>query len=116
MIRKRNLKGISQYLRRNQTDEEKKLWYGFLCDLPIQFHRQCIINSYVVDFCCPTKKIVIEIDGSQHYEKEIETKDKIRDYNLGELGYLVLHYSNFQINKEFDSVCNDIYYHLGLDK
>ncbi|MGN0812018.1 MAG: endonuclease domain-containing protein [Candidatus Coproplasma sp.] len=116
MIRNRKLKGISQHLRRNQTDEENKLWYGFLCDLPVQFHRQYIIESFVVDFCCPTKMVVIEIDGFQHYAlKSLENKDKMRDAKLAALGYTVLRYSNHEINKEFDSVCDTIYYHLNLD-
>ena len=115
MKRNSKLKDISQYLRRNQTDEERKLWYCFLTDLPVQFHRQYIIGSFVVDFCCPTKKIIIEVDGFQHYVfKSREDKDKIRDAKLSDLGYTVLRYSNQEINKEFRSVCDTIYYHLGL--
>ena len=116
MKRNRKLKGISQHLRSNQTGEESKLWYDFLCDLPVQFHRQFIIESFVVDFCCPSKKIVIELDGFHHYAfKSLEDKDKLRDLKLTELGYTVLRYTNHEINKEFEGVCNTIYNYLGLE-
>ncbi|MGN0804855.1 MAG: endonuclease domain-containing protein [Candidatus Coproplasma sp.] len=115
MIRNNKLKTISQNLRNNQTKEERRLWYCFLRDLPVQFHRQYVIGNYIVDFCCPTKKIIIELDGSQHYETLHENKDKIRDNDLNELGYIVLRYSNYLLHKKFKSVCEDIYSHLGLD-
>jgi very-short-patch-repair endonuclease len=94
------------------TEEERKLWYLFLKDLPIQVNRQKIFGKYIVDFYIPQCKIVIEIDGSQHYEEEGQTKDKARDSYLTALGITVLRYSNYQINMQFADVCENIYRYL----
>ena len=61
---------ISKVLRNNMTKEEKHLWYDFLKRLPVTFNRQKVIGKYVVDFCCASKKIIVELDGSQHYSDE----------------------------------------------
>jgi very-short-patch-repair endonuclease len=66
-------------LRKNMTKQERHLWYDFLKTLPITIHRQKVIGSYIVDFYCASKKIVIELDGSQHFENEGQEKDKLRD-------------------------------------
>lgn len=66
----------SQTLRRNMTKEERHLWYDFIKKLPVTFHRQKVINNYIVDFYCASAKIVIELDGSQHYFDEGIHKDK----------------------------------------
>ncbi len=65
-------------LRKNMTPEEKKLWYEFLKHLPYTFNRQYVFERYIVDFYCEEKKLVIEIDGSQHYEEGNIRKDAIR--------------------------------------
>jgi very-short-patch-repair endonuclease len=66
----KNLISNSKILRKNMTKEERKLWYQFLKKLPLTVHRQKIINNYIVDFYCAQAKIVIELDGSQHYEEK----------------------------------------------
>ncbi len=104
----------SQLLRKNMTKEESKLWFQFLKNLPITVHRQKMIDNYIVDFYCAKAKVVIELDGSQHYETEQEEKDRIRDTYLKNLGITVLRYSNRDINEKFKSICEDIYLHLGL--
>ena len=91
------------------TDEERKLWYTFLRALPVRFLRQKVIDGYIVDFYCAQAKLVVEIDGSQHYQERIEEKDVIRDRRLQEKGLLVVRFSNQQIHQEFQSVCEDIY-------
>ena len=91
------------------TKEEKRLWYDFLKDLSVPFHRQRVMGQYIVDFCCPAKKLVIELDGSQHYEEEAQKKDVERDKRLAEMGYTVKRYSNLDINQRFKDVCADIY-------
>ena len=63
-----NLTEYSKKLRREMTKEERHLWYDFLKPLPFTFHRQKVIGSYIVDFYCAKAKLVIELDGSQHYE------------------------------------------------
>lgn len=116
MNKKRNLKltHISRVLRKNMTKEEKRLWYDFLKKLPITFKRQKIIGEYVVDFCCDSKKVIIELDGFQHYEQKGLIKDSERDLYLESLGYQVLRYTNIEINKRFNDVCCDILKNVGL--
>ena len=94
------------------TKEERHLWYDFLKELPVTFNRQKVINNYIVDFYCASAKIVIELDGSQHYFDEGIRKDVIRDGNLSSLGLTVLRYSNDDINNSFESVCQDIFNNL----
>ncbi len=84
----------------------------FLKELPVTFHRQKVINNFVVDFYCASAKIVIELDGSQHYFNEGIEKDKARDNYLCSLGLTVLRYSNDDVNNSFESVCQDILNHL----
>jgi len=109
-----NMLKNSRELRSNQTKEEKKLWFQFLNKLPVRFWRQKVIENYIVDFCCPKQKLIIELDGSQHYWDGHAEKDVERDNFLNSLGYTVLRYSNRQVNSEFKSVCTDIYSHLNI--
>ena len=106
------LKPYAQKLRREMTPEEKRLWYQFLNQLPCRAKRQQIIRTFIVDFYIPSAKIVIEIDGSQHFEQEAQTKDHERDAALEQLGILVLRYSNSDINLRFRDVCMDILLHI----
>ncbi len=108
------LKHNARKLRSNMTDEERKLWYDFLCDLPLRIYRQKVIGNYIVDFYCRKNKTVIEIDGSQHYETDGVESDARRDKYLSSVGITVLRYSNNDVNNEFEAVCNDIYNRLGL--
>ncbi|MGN0547483.1 MAG: endonuclease domain-containing protein [Acutalibacteraceae bacterium] len=104
----------SQTLRKNMTKEERHLWYDFLKELPVNFNRQKVINNYIVDFYCASAKIVIELDGSQHYYDEGKEKDSKRDEFLSSLGLTVLRYSNDEVNNSFESVCQDIFNNLVL--
>jgi len=98
----------SQKLRKNMTKEEKHLWYDFLKQLPVTVNRQRKIGKYIVDFYISSHKIVIELDGSQHYEPENKERDTIRDGELANYGIRVLRYTNYEINSNFDGVCTDI--------
>lgn len=102
----------SQTLRKNMPKEERHLWYDFLKELPVTVHRQKVINNYIVDFYCASAKLVVEIDGSQHYFDEGKDKDLKRDEFLNSLGLTVLRYSNDDINNSFESVCQDIFNNL----
>jgi len=102
------LKPYAQKLRREMTREEQHLWYQFLKPQGIKAKRQQIINTFIVDFYIPSAKLVIEIDGSQHYEQEARMRDEERDAALDRLGLLVLRYSNSDINLRFRDVCQDI--------
>ncbi|MBO5912757.1 MAG: DUF559 domain-containing protein [Clostridia bacterium] len=94
------------------TEEERHLWYDFFKTLPITVNRQKVIGRYIVDFYCATSKIVVELDGSQHFEDTAQQQDKIRDDYLQSIGIKVLRYSNRDINLHFKDVCNDIYNHI----
>ena len=111
----KNLTHLSQRLRKEMTKEEKHLWYDFLKKLPITVNRQKIIGGFIVDFFIAEKRIVIEIDGSQHYEEEHSKADKERDSELFALGITVLRYTNSDINKRFRSVCDEILQKLELN-
>ena len=102
----------SQNLRKNMTKEERHLWYDFLKKLSVTIHRQKVIGNYIVDFYCGKAKLVIELDGSQHYEQSGIESDSERDKYLKSLGLTVLRYSNLDINRNFDSVCADIENHI----
>ena len=99
----------ARQLRKNMTKQECKLWYEFLRTLPCQFRRQKVIEKYIVDFYCAEKMIAIEIDGSQHYEEENVIKDAARTEFLNSKGVTVLRYTNLDIDKNFEGVCEDIY-------
>ena len=106
------LSGSARRLRREMTKEERHLWYDFLRELPVMVHRQKVIGSYIVDFYISQAKLVIELDGSQHYEQPGRQKDAQRDADLRALGLTVLRYSNADINYRFPGVCEDILDHL----
>ncbi len=95
-------------LRKNMTKEERHLWYDFLKSLPITVNRQKVIGNYIVDFYIASSKLVIEIDGSQHYEDKGAESDAKRDEYLKNKGIKVLRYSNLEINRKFESVCQEI--------
>ena len=101
-------------LRKNMTPEEKKLWYQFLKRLPLTVNRQKNIGDFIVDFYVASHRIVIELDGKQHGEAEAYQADKKRDSELLKLGITVVRYSNFDINKRFNIVCDELLNRLGL--
>lgn len=103
------LTGNSQRLRREMTKEERHLWYDFLKQLPVTVKRQNVFGQYIVDFYCASAKLVIELDGSQHFEDTGAAADRVRDEYLQGLGLRVKRYSNADVNQRFESVCSDIY-------
>ena len=108
MERNKNLTHLSQTLRRNPTKEEALLWNCFLKKYPLQFRRQYVIGEYIVDFYCHKAKLVIELDGSGHYEPETMEKDQIRTQYLESLELIVLRFTNLEIKKYFTAVCEKI--------
>ena len=110
----KDLKPYAQELRRNKnmTPQERKLWYHFLKDLPFPVKRQKIIGSYIADFYIPSGKLVIELDGSQHYTEEGKEYDSERDQYMHSLGITVLRYSNSDLTGNFAGVCENILAHL----
>ena len=102
---KHNLITLARNLRKNATRHENHLWYDFLRKYPVSFRRQRPIGGFIVDFYCKDAKIIIELDGSQHFEEKGISKDEKRTKTLENLGLTVLRFSNNDIDKEFDGVC-----------
>ena len=90
------------------TPHERKLWYLFLRIYPVKFFKQRIIGSYIVDFYCSSAKLVIEIDGSQHYDIQGMEYDAHRSAFLESFGLKVVRFSNRDIDRNFSSVCEQI--------
>lgn len=95
-------------LRKNMTSEERHLWYDFLRSYPVRFCRQKVLGHYIVDFYCAKANLVIELDGSQHYEGEGQAKDAVRTAFLEGYGLSVVRIPNNEINENFDGVCEYI--------
>ena len=95
-------------LRKNMTREERHLWYDSLRAYPVRFLRQKVIDQYIADFYCREAKVVIELDGSQHYSKEGLLKDQIRTSRLEGRGLTVLRIPNNAVNCNFAGVCEYI--------
>ena len=111
----KNLKNLARDLRKNATDAERRLWSKIRGKQlkEYQFYRQKNIGDYIVDFYCPAAKLIVEIDGGQHYAETNIVKDEARDKFLSDLGFRVLRYSNIDVFKNIEGVVTDIYNHLG---
>ena len=99
---------LARSLRKNMTKEERRLWYNFLRTYPVKFSRQKVLGKYIADFYCAKAKIIIELDGSQHYEEKGLTYDDERNRFLEEHGIRVIHIANNQIHTNFRNVCEYI--------
>ena len=102
------LTGLARVLRKNMTPQERRLWYEFLRDHPRKFYRQRPIGRYVADFYCSRAKLVIELDGSQHYTPEGMTYDALRTDAMQRYGVKVLRFSNVDIDRNLTGVCECI--------
>ena len=95
-------------LRKNMTKEERHLWYDFLRTYPIKFLRQKILGKYIVDFYSAEAKLIIELDGSQHYEEQSIIKDAERTAYLEQYDLKIIRIPNNQVNQNFRGVCEYI--------
>ena len=102
------LKAFARALRRDMTDQERHLWYGYLRHSPVRFFRQYALGDYIVDFCCPRARIVVELDGRQHFTEEALDYDERRGKWLESLGYKVLRYRNAVVDDCIDGVWRQI--------
>lgn len=102
----------SREMRHAMTRQERQLWFDFLKDLPQTVRRQKVFGPFIVDFYIASRKLVIELDGSQHYEDAGKNYDEHRDSYLKSLGLTVLRYANSDIDSNFRGVCEDILQHL----
>jgi len=105
----KNIK-IAKSLRKNATKQENHLWYDFLSKYKIRFQRQKAIDNFIADFYCHKAKLIIEIDGSQHFTDEGMKKDDFRTEILEGYDLKVIRFSNRQINENFRGVCEYIDY------
>lgn len=105
LIYNRNYIVRAKRLRKNMTRHERHLWYDFLSGYPVRFQRQKVIGNYIVDFYCHKAKLVIELDGSQHYRPRAMQYDKIRTEFLESLSLEVIRFPNTDIDKKFGDVC-----------
>ncbi len=100
-----NLTANARKLRKNMTKEERHLWYDFFRQYPVRFLRQKVIDNYIVDFYCAKAKLVIELDGGQHYEKTARRYDKIRTERIETHALTVIRIPNNEVNENFEGVC-----------
>ena len=91
------------------TKEEAQLWYQCLCRASYRFRRQYIIGNYIADFYCHQAKLVVELDGSQHYTPEQVQYDHNRTKYLENQGIKVLRFTNLDVTRRFRDVCETIY-------
>ena len=106
--RDKKLNPYARNLRNNMTKQENHLWCDFLKKQPLRFNRQRIIGEYIADFYCPKANLVIELDGSEHYEVEAIEYDKRRTSHLKSLGLTVIRFTNTDIDRNFEGVCQAI--------
>ena len=99
---------LAKQLRKEMTKEERHLWYDFLRTYPVRFSRQKVLGKYIADFYSAEAKMVIELDGSQHYEDGNAEKDAERTAFLKGYGLSVIRIPNNEVSKNFCGVCEYI--------
>ena len=99
---------LAKQLRKEMTKEERHLWYDFLRTYPIRFSRQKVLGKYIADFYSAEAKLVVELDGSQHFENGNMEKDAERTAFLEGYGLTVLRIPNHEVSRNFHGVCEYI--------
>ena len=99
---------LAKQLRKEMTKEERHLWYDYLRTYPVRFSRQKVLGKYIADFYSAEAKLVIELDGSQHYENEERQKDAERTAFLESYGLTIIRIPNNEISRNFQGVCEYI--------
>ena len=110
----KKLKTLARQLRKNMTEAESFLWQRIRGKQLIgrQFYRQKNIGNYIVDFYCPSAKVIVELDGGHHYTQEGIRRDLVRDNYLDSLGFTVLRFSDREVFKNIEGVLERIFEHL----
>ncbi len=109
VIKNHKMLPVARELRRKMTPQEKKLWYDFLRKYPVKFYKQRIIESFIVDFYCADARLVIELDGSQHYTEQGMQYDMERSAVFEQYGVQVLRFRNQDVSTHFEMVCEQIH-------
>ena len=99
---------LAKQLRKEMTKEERHLWYDFLRSYPVRFSRQKVLGKYIADFYSAEAQLIIELDGSQHYEADEIQKDADRTAFLEGYGLTVIRIPNNEVNRNFRGVCEYI--------
>ena len=99
---------LAKNLRINATPQENHLWYDFLSKYEVRFQRQKAIDNFIADFYCYRAKLIIELDGSQHFTEEGKQKDEFRTEILEGYDLKVIRFTNRQIDTNFKGVCEYI--------
>ena len=105
LLYNKNLIPFAKSLRKNATPQENHLWYDFLRNYQPRFQRQKTIGQFIADFYCEKARLVIELDGSQHFTSEGITHDAARTAAIETVGVAVLRFTNRDIDREFQEVC-----------
>ena len=110
----KDLKPIARTLRKSMTAAEQLLWSKLRRKQlkGYQFYRQKALDNYVVDFYCPSAKLVVELDGGQHYTENGKKKDSHRDRRLQSLNLKVLHIADSEVFKNTNVVLEEIWNNL----
>ena len=103
-------------MRKQMTDAELKLWNEVRAHrlMDLSFRRQMSIAGYIVDFACSTKKLIVEIGGSQHARAEASASDAARTAKLEALGWSILRFWNDDVIRDIDNVCQHFVIAAGL--
>ena len=99
---------LAKILRKNATPQESRLWYDFLSKCGVRFQRQKAIDDFIADFYCHRAKLIIEVDGSQHYTPKGREQDRFRTEILEGYDLTVIRLTNRQIDNDFNGVCEYI--------
>ncbi len=99
---------LAKQLRKEMTKKERHLWYDFLRSYPVRFSRQKVLGKYIADFYSAQARLIIELDGSQHYADAQRAKDEERTAFLEGYGLKVIRIPNIEVNRNFDGVCRYI--------
>jgi very-short-patch-repair endonuclease len=103
-----NLIHRAREMRQDPTPAERKLWYEFLRGLPLRVRRQCPIAGYIPDFYIHVQRLVIEVDGESHFTPEAQIYDAERTAVLESIGLRVIRFTNQEVLRQFETVCDTI--------
>jgi len=111
-----NNRGNARRMRKQLTDAELKLWNEIRAHrlMGLAFRRQTPIAGHIVDFACPAKKLIVELDGSQHAQAEVSASDAMRTARLEALGWTSPRFWNDDVIRDIDNVCQHIVIEAGL--
>ncbi|ESY25270.1 DUF559 domain-containing protein [Mesorhizobium sp. LNJC394B00] len=109
-------RGNARKMRKAMADAELKVWNEIRAHrlMGLAFRRQMPIAGYIVDFACPIKKLIVELDGSQHAQAEASASDAARTAKLEALGWTILRFWNDDVIRDIDNVCQHIVIGAGL--